>query len=823
MEIHVHNVCRGASKVFFNLGVSGIDDGDHVVIGACTGEGAAVPIMAFPGGGPVVMRECSQARSFDVVLPQVPNDVTVIVNALDDSGALIAECRHVVRPQVAKWGSRVNGRLRAGALAVLRNCDAKRTLCRAVFELNDALTPFEADNPMLGMSLVRGVAYVPCELAPEPPKLRCLDADMCDFPEAFRTWPARRLESSKNMTAPLWMIPFTLPMPSDSEFAVFIACDSKTGEVLPGFDSLDKGRLLELRSRADYVYGSARWDSRWHDEMVRRRPTPSELVLQRKASKSDGLAFSIVVPLFRTPLNLLQDVIGSIRAQSYERWQLVLVNASPEDEALSSAVRGACASDGRIVEVQLSENMGITLNTNEGIKAATGDFIAFMDHDDVIEPDLLFEYARAIAEHPETDVLYCDEDKISPAGRYVEPYFKPDFDIDLLRGNNYVCHMLCVRASLLRELPERGAEYDGAQDHALTLMAAERTRHIRHVPKVLYHWRQVEGSTAGGKEGKPYAQTAGKLAVSRHLERMGLAGQVSDGLTAFTYRVDYDIAGEPLVSIVIPSRDHVDLLASCLASIREKTTYGNYEVIVVENNSAQPQTFEYYEQVQWESPNVRVVTWEGEGFNYSELVNFGVAHAHGDYFVLLNNDVEVITPEWIEGMLGLCQREDVGVVGAKLLFPDDTVQHGGVVIGANVAEHLHLFQHRFDHGYVSLLCHVRALSAVTAACLMTKRSVYDEVGGFDTAFAVAYNDVDFCLRVRTADKLVLFTPRVELYHYESLSRGSDQATAESRERIIREASMMRQRWAHYYVAGDPYYNPNLEQTSPGIRAYHLKV
>ena len=809
--------------MFLGLEVSGLDDAAHVVIGACTSGGASVPSLVFLAGEPVVVRDCSQARSFDVVLPQVTNDVTLVVCALDSKGEIVGEKRHVVSPQLAKWESRVNGRINAGAVNDLRNCDAQRTLDRVVFELNDAPTSFDEQNPMEGLSLVRGVAYVPCSLTAEPPTLRCLDENMRDYPEAFRTWPVRRLESSETMSAPLWKIAFTVPIPRDSASAVFVACDAETGALLPGFDSLDGRRLLELRARAHYLYDSARWDPRWHDEMQRRRLSASELVLQRSAFKDGGPAFSIIVPLYRTPLDLLREVVDSVRAQSYGRWQLVLVNATPEDEALAAVVRDACASDNRIVEVPLSENMGITLNTNEGIKVATGDFIAFMDHDDTIEPNLLFEYACAIEEHPDTDVLYCDEDKISPEGRYVAPYFKPDFDLDLLRGNNYVCHMLCVRTSLLQSLPERGAEYDGAQDHALTLMAAEHARRIHHVPKVLYHWREVEGSTAGGGGNKPYAQVAGKLAVSRHLERVGLSGHVTDGMSAFTYRVKYDLVGEPLVSIVIPSCDHIDMLEPCLDSIREKTTYGNYEIVVVENNSVEQATFDYYERAQREIANLKVVKWEGHGFNFSELVNFGVSRSHGEYIVLLNNDIEVITPGWIEGMLELCQREDVGIVGVKLLFPDDTVQHGGVVIGAKAAEHLHLFQQRFDRGYFALLRHVRALSAVTAACLMTKRSVYDAVDGFDTTFAVAYNDVDYCLRVGEAGKLVLFTPFVELYHYESVSRGSDTVSVELKERIIREAAMLRQRWARIYAAGDPHYNPNLDQSALGIRAYHLKV
>ena len=545
----------------------------------------------------------------------------------------------------------------------------------------------------------------------------------------------------------------------------------------------------------------------WREENFADRAT---IFKQHSIKLPNAPVFSIVVPLYKTPKTLFDEMLGSVLHQSYERWELLLVNASPEDDALSGAVAGASKRDPRVKVLTLEKNLGISANTNAGVAQTTGEFVCFLDHDDTLEPDALFEYARTVIEHPETDLIYSDEDKLSPDGELINPFFKPDFSIDLLRNVNYICHFLAVRRSLLVGLEPSTPEVDGAQDHDLTLKAVEHARRVHHVARVLYHWRMAEGSTALNPQTKSYALQSGVRAVQNHLSRVGIDAQVSaDPSIPFTYRVRYALpTPDPLVSIIIPSKDHTDVLDVCIRSIIERSTYRNFEIVIVENNSVETDTFAYYRELETRFPDVvRIVTWHEE-FNFSKIVNFGVSKASGDYLLLLNNDTEVITPDWLEELLGICSRDDVGAVGVRLLYADDTVQHAGVVVNGKGAGHLFKDFPDSDPGYFGLSLRVQDLSAVTAACLMTKRSAFELVNGFSEEFAVAFNDVDFCLKLREAGRLVVYTPYAKLYHYESLSRGYEDGI-EKQLRFHREASLLGLRWPRHHVVGDPYINLNI--------------
>lgn len=381
--------------------------------------------------------------------------------------------------------------------------------------------------------------------------------------------------------------------------------------------------------------------------------------------------------------------------------------------------------------------------------------------------------------------------------------------------------MLTIRKSLLETLTPSTSEYDGAQDHNTTLQAVEKARKVWHVPHILYHWRISETSTAADANSKPYATTAGIKAVQSHLDRLGIRAEVSQSRRPFTYKINYLIPeSRPLVSIIIPNKDHSDVLRTCIDSIIEKSTYDNYEIIIVENNSVEKETFEYYSHIERvHSKVIRVERWPAE-FNFSKLMNFGASKASGDYLLLLNNDTEVLSPNWIETMLGICAREDVGIVGVKLLYKDDTIQHAGLCVTGGVAGHLHCNLPKDNWGYFAFADAEQDLSAVTAACMMTKRSVFDEIGGWTEDLAVAFNDVDFCLNAREKDYLVVYTPEVELYHYESLSRGLEN-NIEKKIRFHKEIAYMNYRWAKYYVAGDPYINRNFTSDEPFNRYYHL--
>ena len=520
--------------------------------------------------------------------------------------------------------------------------------------------------------------------------------------------------------------------------------------------------------------------------------------------------FSIVTPLYNTPITFLEALIQSVLNQSYNKWELLLVNSSAENEVLTNYLN--TITDPRIKIINLKKNYGIAKNTNFGILQAEGGFICFLDHDDVLEPDALIRYWTFLHKYPEAKILYCDEDILKESGEYDYPHFKSDFSIDLLRVHNYITHFLVVRSDLAKD-NLLNSDFDGAQDYDFILRLSEKTNDIYHIPEVLYHWRASDSSTAKSSNNKQYAIQAGKKALENHLERCGLPAQVSNGIAPFFYDVCYTIKGNPLISIIIPNKDHVDILDKCLTSIQKKTTYRNYEIIIVENNSANKSTFDYYQKAERQWSNVHVIYWNKE-FNYSKINNFGAKAAQGEYLLLLNNDTEVITPNWIEGMLGYCQRKDVGAVGAKLLYPDDTIQHAGIKIYECITPKesggpVHIFSHldKTNQGYMRRAAIPQNVTAVTAACLMTKKSTYDKIGGLDEQFSVAYNDVDYCLKIRSLNELVVFNPNVVLYHYESLSRGLDNEESGLRNyaRFLSEQGILRQKWSIVLAQPDPYH------------------
>ena len=539
------------------------------------------------------------------------------------------------------------------------------------------------------------------------------------------------------------------------------------------------------------------------------RVSRQELFEQRKTKFSYAPKFSVVVPLYHTPAKFLKDLVRSMMYQSYANWELCLVNASPEDVHLTSLLENWAMRDKRIRVIRLEKNLGIAQNTNAGIAASTGEFIAFLDHDDFLEPDALFCYADALNKDKTIDVFYSDEDKTDEyAAHYFYPHFKSDFNIDLLHANNYMCHFLAVRKSLVDTVGGLNEKFDGAQDYDFVLRLTEHTKKIYHCPRILYHWRCSNQSTAANQGNKMYAIHAGKAALNAHYKRLGWNARAQEGAVDGWYQTKFTLKEEPLVSILIPNKDHTDDLDVCLNSFFERADYQNYEFIIIENNSVLPETFAYYEKIEKEHDNVKVVYWEA-GFNYSAINNFGFKFAKGDYIMLLNNDVELITPDIFQSMLGFCMRPEVGIVGAKLLYNDHTVQHAGVLVGAGgLADHVFKGIHEDDPGYMGRAISSQDVSAVTAACLLVKRSVYEEVGGLEDEFQVAFNDVDFCLKVRKAGYLIVYDADVKLFHYESKSRGVEDTT----ERFIRfgnEMMLLNSKWDILSTFVDPYYNPNL--------------
>ncbi|MBD7910216.1 glycosyltransferase family 2 protein [Clostridium cibarium] len=566
-----------------------------------------------------------------------------------------------------------------------------------------------------------------------------------------------------------------------------------------GFKSFVFKALRKLKGdRLDYKF--------WIDQHV---ISEAELESQKSYVFEYEPLISILIPTYKTPKHLLIETIDSVLKQSYRNWELCIADGASELEYINQMLDSYAEKDDRIKVKYLDENKGIAGNTQECYYMATGDYIGLFDHDDLLEPNALFEIVKAVNEDKTIDFIYTDEDKINEKSDYrFDPHFKQDYAVDTFRSYNYICHFSVFRKDLMDKISGFRDGFNGSQDYDIILRATEQAKNIHHIPKILYSWRVHSGSTAGNPRNKMYCYDSAKKAIDEELVRKGIKGKTRDGKYIGTYEVDYEIIGNPKVSILIPTKDHIEDLNRTIVSVIEKTDYKNYEIIVIENNSEQKDTFEYYKEIQEKYENIKVVTWE-KGFNYSAINNYGAQFATGDFILLLNNDVEVINKEWLTKMIGLAQREDVGCVGAKLYYPDNTIQHGGIIVGlGGAAAHAHRCFKRKEYGYFLRLGITHNLSAVTGACLLVKKSVFDEVGGLDETFEVAYNDVDFCLRVLKTGRVNAWTPYAELYHYESKSRGKED-TEEKAARFKGEFDRFRERYSDFLEKGDPYYNVNL--------------
>lgn len=535
--------------------------------------------------------------------------------------------------------------------------------------------------------------------------------------------------------------------------------------------------------------------------------TQEELNEQRKRTFSYSPVISVIVPTYKTPIIFLREMIDSVLNQSYPNWELCIADGSEGDKEVERELGIYAQKDKRIRYCLLDKNEGISGNTNAALKMATGDYVGLFDHDDLLAPNALYEIVNALQEK-EYDILYTDEDKITGDGKeHMDPNFKPDFSMDLFCSHNYITHFFVVKTEIIKGVGGFRKEFDGSQDYDIMFRCIEQAESIKHIPMILYHWRIHMNSVAGDPASKMYAYDAGKHAIEEHFKRVGISAKVEHAGLWGMYHILYETPGDPLISIIIPNKDHIDDLSRCIESIVEKSVYSNYEIVIVENNSEEAKTFQYYDKIEQTYSNIKVVKWDGP-FNYSAINNFGVKYTNGEYLLFLNNDTELITPTALKEMLGCCMREDVGAVGAKLLYADDTVQHAGVVIGfGGYAGHVNTGIERDDYGYM-----VRArincnYSAVTAACMMTKKSLFHQVQGFDEQFVVACNDVDYCLKLRKLGKWIVYNAFSEWYHYESKSRGYED-TPEKLKRFEGEIEKFQKKWPEILEKGDPFYNPN---------------
>lgn len=566
-------------------------------------------------------------------------------------------------------------------------------------------------------------------------------------------------------------------------------------------------------------------------------PTPEQAIKEKETVFPRMVKISILVPLWNNDRQFQIEMLDSVMNQTYRNWELCLADGSDEAHSYIGEIcrEYAARSEGRIVYKKLEKNEGIAGNTNACVRMATGEYIGLLDQDDILHPSVLFEYVKAINEQG-ADYIYCDETtfKSGDINKMLTMHFKPDYAPDNLRANNYICHFSVFARELMDGDELFRTKFDGSQDHDMILRLTDNAKKIVHVPRLMYYWRSHSGSVASGIDAKPYAIAAAKGAVSEHLKKHGYDHFQITSTRAFEtiFKIRYEIIGTPKVSIVIANKDHAEDLQRCVTSIVEKSTYDNYEIIIVENNSETKEIRDYYGKLlnseytsaagqsmtdaqndggilRSEDGRISVVTYKG-AFNYSAVNNLGVKYASGEYILLLNNDTEVITVNWIEELLMYAQRADVGAVGAKLFYGDKTIQHAGVVIGLGAhrtAGHTHYKQHRQNLGYMGRLCYAQNVTAVTGACLMVKKSLFEEVGGLDEGFEISLNDVDFCLKLREKELLNVFTPFCELYHYESISRGLDDQ-GEKAQRYNKESEKFREKWKEALAKGDPYYNPN---------------
>ena len=557
-----------------------------------------------------------------------------------------------------------------------------------------------------------------------------------------------------------------------------------------------------IRRKLHSKYGAKAFKNAW-------KLSEEDKRFQETRKFKHNTLISLLVPVYNTPNLFLREMLDSVLSQTYKNFEVCIADGSDEDHPdVGKTILAYAHSDKRIRYEKLSENKGISENTNACIRMAQGEYFALLDHDDLLHPSALYHMMDAI-ENTGADFLYSDEATFHrhPKDAYL-PHFKQDFSPDTLRAHNYICHLSVFHRPLLEKAGMFRREFDGSQDYDLFLRLTEKANRIVHIPRILYYWRNHEASVASDVSAKPYVVKAAMNALTEHLNRVELKGKVLKTTVPSIYRISYEVDEKPLVSILIPSSDHAEVLKRCIDSILEKTTYPNYEILIVENNSKQEATFAYYESLKSNS-QIQLLHWKG-AFNYSALNNFAAGHAKGEYLLLLNNDTEVITPDWISEMLMFAQRGDVGAVGAKLYYPDGSVQHAGIGMGLlTLAGHYH---RGFPHdapGYMGRLQYQQNVSAVTGACLLIRDQTYRELGGMDEALAVNFNDVDLCMKIREKGLLIVFTPFTELYHHESLSRGVDEAP-EKRKRYLQEEALFRSRWEKHLAAGDPYFSPNLD-------------
>ena len=810
MRASIKGICRGEGLVFIKVHLSS-DASSRGCSVSLLGDGnIEMPFYCFDLDKHDVSFPCAENGEPGLVVTQGAVNLAVVAPFLIE-GSLVLRFEFEGRVQTIKlsanaikWASRLTYRFKPEVAAEIRDIEKRNEYHGINLFFHYLLPAKDADLIVASLWYLEDEAGSMLDFTLYDGRGRRLEVS-----STFLSDEAHQADFNSNFLIRNRRFSFLVPQNISGGFTLVVRNRLSVDHY--GFLSADADCFNMLVEKGVEEYRDASWDPAYSNWFMRTRASESLLAEQRKASFDGGAKFSIIVPLCHTPLPLFDSMVRSVLNQTYGNWELVLINASPGDADLDAVVTELGGTDNRVSIVIPSENLGIVANTKKGIAASSGDYICFLDQDDCLEPDALFEYAKAIRDNDSVDLIYCDEDKIDNAGQlFFGPAFKPDFDPELLKTYNYVAHFLCISRFVLGQI-DYSDDYDGALDYYLALMAGGLARSVVHLPKVLYHQHVTDSATVdeAGMGVKPYADEAGRKAVENVLRSTRLQASVEESPWSFVHKVRYAFEGTPLVSIIIPNKDQPEMLERCVRSIVEKSNYSNYEIVIIENNSQSVETEACYAQLEKADRRVRVVRWENE-FNFSKIVNFGARFSFGEYLLLLNNDTEVITPDWIETMLGQCQRSEVGAVGAKLYYEDGTIQHAGVVF---IDDYLWA-----EHAYCGLTDEcwrgvnkselARQCVAVTGACLMVSRDDFDKVSGFDEDLVVAFNDVDFCMKLRSVGLRVVYEPNAKLYHYESVSRGYDGASDYRRRRAMKEKAILYSKWFEDYPNGDPFFNPN---------------
>lgn len=823
MSYSIKRLCRGAGKGYIKIEGKGLcPERLSAMATAANGQSIVCGVypFGFPGEDAVAVRRAGDEHASDgssigscVVVVPLLDDTDLQVRVYDDSiadGKPVFEFPFKTLP--SKIQSRLSYKFHTDEAYQIRDIDQRRV----------AFAPYVYVTGIYPVS----ESEVSCRFKVGFPQrfehglsIRVLDSSANVVDAEPMVIEDSDVISRGDLYATAWERVYAVRIPREPQTicieATEITQDALVGPVYGNFTCITppifEGFVNGALDRTRNAYQDPGYPA-WFE---RRRAGTDDLSAERRAMSRWKYRpkISIVSVLFNTPQEYLMAMIDSVLVQSYEDFELVLVNVSGDNASVKRVL--ARYDDPRIRVIE-AENKSIAENTNVGVTASTGDYVAFVDHDDVIEPDALYQYVAIMQDDREADLLYCDEDRLDN-GRYDRPFFKPGFNRDWLYSYNYITHMLMVSRYALSKIELSGADVTGAQDYDMILKCSEVARSIKNVPYVLYHWRIHENSTSSNAGSKPYADEAGRLALSRHFERIGVRAEVETSEFPFRYRTRYLMDHDPKVNIVIPTKDHAAMLANCVNAVLEKTEYRNYDIILVENNSVEPETFAYYERIEKDSDKVHVVRWPGHGFNYSAICNFGAAHSDGEIILFLNNDTEVISPEWLGAMVNFMGRPDVGVVGAKLICRDGIVSHGGVWLSTNDVGYMGYDLGADDSGYMDTMRYPYDPVAVTGACQMIRRSLFERIGGFDESLAVDLNDIDLCLKAEQEGLVTVFEPRARLYHNEHTSRGRDESDAGKRIRS--------EEYGRFFFKWNPVFRPgrfiniNLDQCDGNCKIF----